>query len=82
MSQKYSANLIEIIEQLTGFYNEFRNVHHTVRNLQFLSENSTLIFRENCRFFGGEKLVKMLWVRTFWLLITLISREKLPKNIG
>ena len=25
---------------------------HTVRNLHFLSQNSTLISRENCRFFG------------------------------
>ena len=25
---------------------------HTVRNLHFLSKNSTLISRENCRFFG------------------------------
>ena len=38
---------------------------HTVRNLHFLSKNSTLISRENCRFFGGEKLVKMLWFWTF-----------------
>merc|ERR1711860_110338 len=28
---------------------------HTVRNLHFLSKNSTLISRENCRFFLGEK---------------------------
>ena len=27
---------------------------HTVRNLHFLSENSTLISRENCRFFGEK----------------------------
>ena len=38
---------------------------HTVRNLDFLSENSTLISRENCRIFSGEKLVKKLWVWTF-----------------
>ena len=38
---------------------------HTVRNLHFLSKNSTLISRENCRFFLGEKLVKMLWFCTF-----------------
>ena len=38
---------------------------HTVRNLHFLSKNSTLISRENCRFFWGEKLVKMLWFWTF-----------------
>ena len=38
---------------------------HTVRNLHFLSKNSTFISRENCRFFWGEKLVKMLWFWTF-----------------
>ena len=31
----------------------------------FLSKNSTLISRENCRFYLGEKLVKMLWFWTF-----------------
>ena len=39
--------------------------NHTVRKLHFLSKNSTLITRENCRFFWGEKLVKMLWFWTF-----------------
>ena len=28
-------------------------MHHTVRNLHFLSKNSTLISRENCRFLFG-----------------------------
>ena len=27
-------------------------IKHTVRNLHFLSKNSTLISRENCRVFG------------------------------
>ena len=40
-------------------------LRHTVRNLPFLSKNSTLISRENCRFSGGQKLVKMLWFWTF-----------------
>ena len=40
-------------------------INHTVRNLHFMSKNSTLISRENCRFFWGEKLVKMLWFWTF-----------------
>jgi len=31
----------------------------------FCSKNSTLISRENCRLFWGEKLVKMLWFWTF-----------------
>ena len=54
---------------------------HTVRNLHFLSKNSTLNSRENCQFFWGEKLlVKMLWFSTLQLLTTLISREKLSKK--
>ena len=54
---------------------------YNVQNLHCLSKNSTLISRKNCRFIGGEKLVKMLWLWTFLLLTTLISREKLSKNI-
>ena len=46
-------------KHLLKIFSQFRNLH-------FLSENSTLISRENCRFFwGGEKLVKMLWFWTF-----------------
>ena len=36
-----------------------------VQKLHFLSKNSTLISRKNCRFFLGEKLVKMVWFCTF-----------------
>ena len=32
--------------------NSIVSMMHTVRNLHFLSKNSTLISRENCRFFG------------------------------
>ena len=46
-------------------YNKSINSYHTVRNLHFSSKNSTLISRENCRFFWAEKLVKMLWFWTF-----------------
>ena len=53
---------------------------HTVRNLHFLSKNSTLISKLSI--FWGKKLVKMLWFWTFQLLTTLISREKLSKKIG
>ena len=35
--------------------NEVPFEYHTVRNLHFLSKNSTLISRENCRFFLGVK---------------------------
>ena len=39
---------------------------HTVRNLHFLSKNSTLISRENCRFFWLENLVNMLSKSSNW----------------
>ena len=53
----------------------------TVRNLHFLSKNSTLISRENCRFFG-VKTCENVVIWTFQLLTTLISREtwKNPLN--
>ena len=47
----------------------------------FCPKISTLISRENCRFFGGKKLVKMLWFLTFKLLTTFISREKCRENV-
>ena len=45
---------------------------YTVENLHFVSKNSTLISRENCRSF----CVKNSWK----LLTTMISQEKLSKN--
>ena len=60
------VNENEIIHQNPPSLQVFKNLlFHTVRNLHFLSKNSTLISRENCRFFRGEKLVKMLWFWTF-----------------
>ena len=52
---------------------------HNVRNLHFLSKNSTLIPEKIVNFLG-EKLVKMWWFWTFQLLTTLISQEKLSKK--
>ena len=60
------VNENEIIHQNPPSLQVFKNLLlHTVRNLHFLSKNSTLISRENCRFFSGEKLVKMLLFWTF-----------------
>ena len=39
---------------------------HTVRNLHFLSKNSILISRENCRFFGGWKTREIVVVLDFF----------------
>ena len=41
---------------------------HTVRNLHFLSKNSTLISRENCRFFSEQD----------WKLLSVMDRETIP----
>ena len=52
--------------RVTRFFSDIAlDLTHTVRNLHLLSKNSTLTSRENCRFFLGEKLVKMLWFWTF-----------------
>ena len=40
---------------VASYWRHTRGQNNTVRNLHFLSKNSTLIFRENCRFF---------WVKT------------------
>ena len=54
---------LEFIPKIQNF-TLIKPCFHTVRNLHFLFKNSTLISRKNCRFIGGEKLVKMLWFRT------------------
>ncbi len=55
---------------------------HTIRNLHFLSKNSTLISRENCRFLG-EKLVKMLWFLDFLAVDNFdFTRKIVKKNLG
>merc|ERR1711860_489890 len=74
---KYVQTHLESIGRSAVIYSLLllSSLYHTVLNLHFLSKNSTLISRENCRFLWGEKLEKMLW---FWT--TLISREKLSKN--
>ena len=47
----------------------------------FLSENSTSISRENCWFFWGEKLVKMLWFGTFLAVDNFDFTRKIVKKI-
>ena len=59
--QKVTSKLLKLNLISTKRYTVY--MIHTVRNLHFLSKNSTLISRKNCRFFGGENLAKMLW---FW----------------
>ena len=48
----------------------FWNSVHTVRNLHFLSKNSTLISSENCRFFGWKNSWKCcdFWLFSCWQL--------------
>ena len=58
-------------------------IMHPARNLHFLSKKFNFNFPRKLSIFLGEKLVKMLWFWTFYLLTTLISREKLSKkNLG
>ena len=64
---KYVQTHLESIGRSAVIYSLLllSSLYHTVLNLHFLSKNSTLISRENCRFFRGEKLAKMLWFWTF-----------------
>ena len=52
---------------------------HTVQNLHFFVQKFNFDFPRKLSIFFGEKLVKMFW--TFYLLTTLISREKLSKKL-
>ena len=64
--------------------------NHTVRNLRFLSENSTLISSENCRFFGWKTrenvvVLDILAVDNFDFTRKIIKKnlsEKLVKMSG
>ena len=50
---KHEANistLVKFINKIGKIF--FAFIQHTVLNLHFLSKNSTLISRQNCRFFG------------------------------
>ena len=53
---------------------------HTVRNLQFLSKNSTLISRENCRFLGGEKTRENVAVLDFLAVDNFDFTRKIVKK--
>ena len=60
---------------------------HTVLNLHFLSKNSTLIPRENCRFLWGENVVVLdfLTVDNFDFTRNVAKKilgEKLVKMLG
>ena len=56
---------------------------HTVRNLHFLSENSTLISRENCRFFFGRKTRENVVVLDFLAVDNFdFTRKIVKKNMG
>ena len=54
---------------------------HTVRNLHFLSKNSTLISREKCRFFGGEKTRENVVVSDFLAVDNFDFTRKIVEKI-
>ena len=56
---------------------------HTVRNLHFLSKNSILISRENCRFFWGWKTRENVVVLDFLAVDNFdFTRKIVKKNFG
>ena len=54
---------------------------HTVRNLHFLSKNSTLISQENCRFFFGWKTCENVVVLDFLAVDNFDFTRKIAKQI-
>ena len=55
---------------------------HTVRNLHFLSKNSSLISRENCRFFGSKTCENVV-VLVFLAVDNFdFMRKIVKKNLG
>ena len=55
---------------------------HTVRNLHFLSKNSTLISRENCRFFGVKNSRKCCGFGLFSCWQLSFHEKNCHKNLG
>ena len=53
---------------------------HTIRNLHFLSENSTLTSRENCRFFWGWKIRENVVVLDFLAVDNFDFTRKIVKK--
>ena len=57
-------------------------IHTTVRNLHFLSKNSTLISRENCRYFFGWKTREDVVVLDFLAVDNFDFPRKIVKKFG
>ena len=63
-------------------------MHHTVRNLHFLSKNSTLISRENWSIFWGWKTREnvVVWdflaVDNFDFTRKIVKKKKFRENVG
>ena len=56
--------------------------HHTIRNLHFLSKNSTLICRENCRFFGLKTRENVVVLDFLAVENFDFTRKIVKKNLG
>ena len=78
-SKKETSN--KVAKKEKGFKPAEKWVWHTVRNLYFLYKNSTLISRENCRFFFGWKTRENVVVLDFLAVDNFDSLEKLSKKI-
>ena len=63
-----------------SFIRRTHNLAHCSKSSFFVQKFNFVFPQKLLIFFGGEKLVKMLRFWTFYLLTTLISREKLPKK--
>ena len=76
------VNLLGLTIWICIFYNNQAEEHtHTVRNLHFLSKNSTMISRENCRLFWGLKTRENVVVLGFTAVDNFDFTRKIVKTI-
>ena len=61
-------------------FQDMNKLWHTVRNLHFLSKNSTLIYRENCWFLGGWKTRENVLVWDFLAVDNFDFTRKIAKK--
>ena len=73
----YPGSVASWVFPLLHLDSSFTVRQHTVRNLHFLSKNSTLISRENCRFFWGWKTRENVVVLDFLAVDTFDFTRKI-----
>ena len=82
-SKEFRINSLKLYTRCPNKFWIYKLQNHTVRNLHFLSKNSTLISRENCRFFFGWKTRENVAVLGFLAVDNFdFTRKIIKKNLG